>query len=120
MNIEKNTILYVDDEEISLKYFEKGFSKKFPILTSNNANDGFKILQENSDKIGVLLTDQRMPKTSGVELLEKTRELNPAISRILVTAYSDIQASIDAVNKGKIFNYISKPWDFVKLQILIK
>jgi len=116
MNIEKNSILYVDDEVDSLKYFEKAFSKKFSILTAFNANDGFKIIQENSDKIGVLLTDQRMPETSGVELLEKTKELNPAITRILVTAYSDHEASLDAVNKGKIFNYISKPWDFDKLK----
>jgi len=119
MNIEKSSILYVDDEEISLKYFKNFFNEKFPIITASNANDGYKIIQENPDKIAVLLTDQKMPGTKGVELLEKTRKLNPAITRILVTAYSEIQAAIEAVNKGNIFRYISKPWDIVELEKML-
>ena len=69
----KFAILYVDDEEKSLKYFTRAFEDQFRIFTANNAQDGLKLLEAHKDEIGVLMTDQRMPGEKGVWLLEKAR-----------------------------------------------
>src|SRR2546426_11157877 len=94
----KHAILYVDDEEKSLKAFTRAFSEQFRILTAANAQDGLKLLEAHAAEIGLLMTDQRMPGEKGVWLLERARTLNPGIVRILATAYSDLEAAINAVN----------------------
>jgi two-component system probable response regulator PhcQ len=116
----KFAILYVDDEEKSLKYFERAFGDDFRVLTAANAQDGLKLLQKHADDIGLLLTDQRMPGEKGVWLLERARRLRPRILRILVTAYSDFDAAIAAVNAGAIYKYISKPWDPPQLEMTLR
>src|SRR3974377_1400155 len=104
----KFAILYVDDEEKSLKYFTRAFEDQFRILTAINAQDGLKILEEQREEIGVLMTDQRMPGEKGVWLVEKARQLRPRIIRILATAYSDMDAAVAAVNAGAIYKYVTK------------
>src|SRR5881296_2389724 len=113
-------ILYVDDEEKSLKYFARAFADQFRIFTAANAQDGLKILEEHKDEIGLLMTDQRMPGEKGVWLLEKARQLRPRIIRILATAYSDMEAAIAAVNTGAIYKYVGKPWDPPQLEATLK
>ena len=81
----KFAILYVDDEEKSLKNFTRAFGESFRIFTAPNAQEGFSLLEKHKDEIGVLMTDQRMPGEKGVWLLEKTRQLQPRIIRILVS-----------------------------------
>src|SRR5213594_3621055 len=112
----KFAVLYVDDEEKSLKYFARAFEDQFRILTAPNAQDGLKLLEEHKDDIGLLMTDQRMPGEKGVWLLEKARQLKPRIIRILATAYSDMEAAIAAVNTGAIYKYVTKPWDPPQLE----
>ena len=116
----KFAILYVDDEEKSLKYFERAFGDDFRVLTAATAQDGFKLLQKHADEIGLLLTDQRMPGEKGVWLLERARQLRPRILRILVTAYSDFDAAIAAVNSGAIYRYVSKPWDPPQFELTLR
>src|SRR6266496_5169452 len=116
----KYTILYVDDEEKSLKYFTRAFEDQFKILTATNAQEGLKILELHKDDIGLLMTDQRMPGEKGVWLLEKARQLRPRIIRILATAFSDMDAAIAAVNTGAIYKYVGKPWDPPQLEATIK
>src|SRR5258707_13527383 len=94
----KFAILYVDDEEKSLKYFARAFEDQFRIFTAANAQDGFKILQEHSDEIGLLMTDQRMPGQKGVWLLEKARQLRPRIICMLANPISDMAAAVSAAN----------------------
>ncbi len=113
-------ILYVDDEEKSLKYFAREFSEHFKIFTAVNADEGFKIFQEHKDEIAILMTDQRMPGEKGVQLLEKVRHLRPRTIRILATAYSDYDAAVAAVNTGAIYKYVSKPWNPPELEITLK
>ncbi|MFQ5580198.1 MAG: response regulator [Nitrospiria bacterium] len=117
---EKYALLYVDDEEKSLKYFKEIFEKKFQIFTASNAKEGFQVLEKNQDQIGILMTDQRMPGETGTALLKKVRQFRPQILRFLVTAYTDIDAAIDAVNRGAIYKYITKPWDIPQLEITIR
>src|SRR6266704_3299960 len=116
----KFAILYVDDEEKSLKYFAKAFDDQFRILTAANAQGGLKLLEEHKDEIGLLMTDQRMPGEKGVWLLEKSRQLQPRIVRILATAFADMEAAIAAVNSGAIYKYVNKPWDPPQLEATIK
>mgnify|MGYP005858424097 CR=1 FL=1 len=114
------SILYVDDEEKSLKYFLRAFGDQFRILTATNAADGFAILQQHRDDIGLLITDQRMPGEKGVQLLERARQLNPRIIRVLATAYSDLDAAIQAVNTGAIYKYVTKPWEIPQLEVTLR
>lgn len=107
----KFAILYVDDEEKSLKNFTRAFGESFRILTAVNAQEGYALLEKHQNEIGVLMTDQRMPGEKGVWLLERARQLQPRIIRILVTAYTDMDAAIAAVNTGSIYKFIMKPWD---------
>lgn len=113
-------VLYVDDEEKSLRNFERAFGDTFRILTANSAREGLHLLEQHQSEIGVLLTDQRMPSESGVWLLERARQLQPRMIRILASAYSDIDAAIAAVNSGAIYKYIVKPWDPVELETTLK
>jgi len=113
-------ILYVDDEENSLKYFKRNFADKFRILTALDAKSAYRILEENQEDIGILMTDQRMPGEKGVKLLEKARQLCPRSLRMLVTAYSDVDAAVEAVNNGAIYKYISKPWEIPDLEVTLR
>ena len=113
-------ILYVDDEEKTLKYFARAFEDEFRIFTAPNAQEGFKLLEQHADEIGLLMTDQRMPGEKGVWLLEKARQLRPRIIRILATAFSDMDAAIAAVNTGAIYKYVHKPWDPPQLESTLK
>jgi len=119
-NYKKFAILYVDDEEMSLKYFVRAFAEQFRIFTATNAQDGLKLLEEHKEEIGLLMTDQRMPGEKGVWLLERARQLRPQIIRILATAYADMEAAIAAVNTGAIYKYVTKPWDPPELENTLK
>lgn len=116
----KFAVLYVDDEEMSLKYFARAFDSQFRIFTANNAQDALKLLEAHQEEIGVLMTDQRMPGEKGVWLLERARQLRPRIIRLLATAYSDLDAAVAAVNSGAIYKYIHKPWEPPQLEVTIK
>lgn len=116
----KFAILYVDDEEKSLTNFERAFGDDFRVFTAANAQAGLKLLEQHGDELGVLMTDQRMPGEKGVWLLERARQFRPRILRLLVTAYSDMDAAIAAVNSGSIYKYVTKPWDPPQLEITLK
>ena len=115
LDYKRSIILFVDDEEKTLKYFSRIFSNDFRILTSTNVESAKQIIDQKSDEIAILITDQRMPKRKGVDLLKFTRENYPHIIRLLTTAYTDLDSAIEAVNAGEIFRYITKPWNIDKL-----
>lgn len=105
-------VLLVDDEKQTLKYFERAFSRDFTVLTAASADEAEAIIDADPSKVGVLISDQRMPGRTGVSLLNSVRRKHPTIVRMLTTAYSELDDAIDAVNSGEIFRYIVKPWDF--------
>src|SRR5690606_2234494 len=105
----KISILYVDDEENNLVSFKANFRMKYNIHTAISGNEAIEIIKKTP--IEIIITDQRMPEMTGVEFLEKVIEINPEPMRILLTGYTDMTAVIDAVNKGKIFHYLTKPWN---------
>ncbi len=112
----KFAILYVDDEEKSLKMFSRAFGDDFRVFTASNAADGAKILEEKKAEIAILMTDQKMPGEKGTWLLERARQIEPRIIRMLVTAYTDFQDAVDAINTGAIYRYVNKPWDPAQLE----
>jgi signal transduction histidine kinase len=118
-SVQKYAVLYVDDEEQALKYFGKGLGKDFEVLTAPNVVEAMKILEQRNGSIGLVITDQRMPGQSGVEFLSMVRKKWPAIVRVLVTAYTDIDSAIEAVNSGAIFKYVTKPADFGLLRRIL-
>ncbi len=116
----KFALLYVDDEEKALKYFQRAFGETFRIFTAPSAAEGLRILEVHRGEIALILTDQRMPGETGVQFLEKTRQVHPRAIRMLVTAFADLNDAIGAVNTGAIYKYITKPWDVPMLEVTIK
>lgn len=112
-------ILYVDDEDVSLKYFRKAFEPDFRILTAKNVDEATAIFDREGETIGIIVSDQRMPGKTGVDLLAYVRQRRPNVIRILTTAYSDLDSAIAAVNTGAIYKYIVKPWNLQDLRVVL-
>jgi signal transduction histidine kinase len=112
-----STILYVDDEEHNLLSFTANFRRHYQILTAKSGEEGLALLEKH--EVEVIITDQRMPRMSGVEFAEAAARKNPDVVRIIMTGFSDVQAIIEAINKGGVYRYISKPWDKEELKISI-
>lgn len=117
MSEKKITILYVDDEENNLYSFKATFRMKYKVLIALSGDEALEIMK--SQPVHIIITDQRMPNMTGVEFLEKVIEIFPDPIRILLTGYADMGAVVDAVNKGKIFHYLAKPWNEEELDMTI-
>jgi two-component system probable response regulator PhcQ len=113
-------ILYVDDEAMALKYFERLVSPLAPVITATSVEEGREMLRLHGNEIGVLVSDQRMPGERGNELLRFAREHHPGIVRMLTTAYSELGEAIEAINAGEIYRYINKPWALDSLRTDLK
>lgn len=113
----KKTILYVDDEHHNLVAFKASFRRHYKVLTAQSGEEALDILA--SEDIEVIISDQRMPGMTGVELFTKIQELYPMPIRMVLTAYSDVAGIIDAINKGKVYYYVTKPWKMDDLRVLI-
>jgi len=113
----KDHILYIDDEKENLTGFKYVFKKHFNVHIAGNKDEGWAILKNHPVK--VLITDQRMPKMTGVEILERSAKEFPNVYRIILTGYTDVQDIIAAINKGKIFQFIRKPWDKEEVKIIL-
>lgn len=111
-------VLYVDDEINNLNSFKAAFRRSFNIYTAQSAAEGRQVLQEHD--IGVIITDQRMPVTTGIEFLESILPAYPDTIRILLTGFSDVNAVMDAINRGQVYKYLVKPWQNDELKIYIQ
>jgi response regulator RpfG family c-di-GMP phosphodiesterase len=109
--MEENTInvLYVDDEANNITSFRAAFRRIFTVFTAESAEEGKQVLEK--ENIHVILSDQRMPKMTGIEFFQSILETHPDPIRILITGYTDINAVIDAINVGQVYKYLSKPWN---------
>lgn len=104
----KPTLLLVDDEERILRSLRMLFFTGYTVHTTTDPQEALHILREH--QVHVVISDQRMPDMQGSELLRRAREISPATMRILLTGYSDLEASIASVNEGEVFRYLMKPW----------
>lgn len=110
-------ILVVDDEPENLRVIERIFRKEYEILTANSGDDALHILAQHD--IALLITDQRMPTMTGIELLKRAVALRPHMVRILLTGYTDVEALVEAINCGHVYKYVAKPWSADDLRLTI-
>lgn len=109
MPSDKITLLCVDDEQYVLNTLNRLFRHDYHLLFANSGSEALTILQRHS--VHVIISDQRMPGMTGVEMLKQAAQLRPDAMRLLLTGYADLQATIEAVNSGEVFRYITKPWN---------
>ena len=115
--MQKHTILYVDDEADNLTAFRAVFRRHYNVLLAGSGEQAIGILQKQD--VQIIISDQRMPGMTGVEFFEKIKDQYPDAIRIVLTGYSDMQAIIDAINKGKVYHYVSKPWKADAFKVII-
>ncbi len=115
---QRYNILYVDDDEQNLFLFKVTFKEYYNIITTTSSEEALSILERNT--IHILFADQRMPDINGIQLLERARKISPDTIRIIITGYSDIDVAIDAINRGAVFKYVSKPWNQEDIDTSIK
>ncbi|MFN3712075.1 MAG: response regulator [Alcanivoracaceae bacterium] len=110
----KPTILFVDDEERILRSLVMAFRAHYRVLFTTEGQQALEMLA--SEDIDVVISDQRMPRMSGVEVLRGSRDISPATMRILLTGYSDLAGIVGSINDGEIFRYVQKPWRLEELR----
>lgn len=110
-SLEKGKILFVDDEENILRSLQRLFmDEEVEVFTASSGAKGLEILAREGE-VGVIVSDQRMPEMTGVDFLAKSKAISPQSIRILLTGYADVNAAIDAINRGGTFRYLNKPWN---------
>lgn len=111
------SILYVDDEEDNLTVFKSTFRREFKIHLAKSGAEGMEILKNN--EVQLIITDQRMPEMTGIQFLESVIPDYPDCIRMILTGFSDVEAIIEAINKGRVYRYITKPWNKDELRLTI-
>lgn len=115
--VEKN-LLIIDDEIDITKSLFRQFRRKYKVHTAINGKDALELMKQYP--IQVVLSDQRMPGMTGVDFFYKIKNQYPDTLKLILTGYSDIGAVVDAINKGQVFRYLTKPWNPVELELAIK
>jgi response regulator RpfG family c-di-GMP phosphodiesterase len=105
----KRSILYVDDEVDNLTVFKSTFRREYTIHLAESGAEGIEILKNN--EIQIIISDQRMPEMTGTQFLESVKPVYPDCVSMILTGFSDVEAIIEAINKGKVYRYITKPWN---------
>ena len=119
MTTHRPTLLVVDDEPEVLHSVYDLLRLDYRVITCAHGDDALRVL-ESAEDLHVVMSDQRMPGMTGVEVLRHAKRLRPEATRLMFTAYADIRAVIDAINQGSVFRYINKPWDPEELQAVVR
>ncbi|MEN9640455.1 MAG: hypothetical protein RLZZ262_2324 [Bacteroidota bacterium] len=114
---EKPRVLYLDDDEANLVSFKANFREQFEVFTTANPVDAYNMIAEQN--IAIVITDHNMPSMSGVEFLESISSDYPNVQRILLTGFTDLVPVMEAVNKGKVFRIISKPFNMKEIAKMV-
>lgn len=115
---EKYNILYVDDEQQNLRAFKAMFRRFFNVHIAGGGSEALKILEKQS--MDLVLSDQRMPVMTGIELCENVMNLYPKSIRMIATGYSEMESILEAIEEGKIKRYVTKPWKITELKTIIE
>lgn len=119
MNRLNSKILYVDDEEINLVNFSESLNDEFTIFTSTSGEEALKILEVEGE-MALVVSDQRMPGMSGTEFLTLVKERFPESIRMIISAYTEIEELMDAINRAEVYRYLVKPWEEEQLRLTIR
>ena len=114
----KHCLLVVDDEPDVCDSIHDLLRREFQVLKARNGDEGCRLMQEH--EVHIIMTDQRMPQISGVELLSRVRVKHPRAIRMLFTGYADLESIIAAINQGHIFRFLKKPWQPEELQEAVR
>jgi len=114
LDLGKYPILVVDDESDNLDAFRFNFGRTFKLLLAGSGEEALALARQHD--VAVIVTDQRMPKITGLDLLKEARTLRPDAVGIIVTAFTDVDVLIEAINLGRIYRYVTKPWDSKELR----
>jgi Nif-specific regulatory protein len=109
LDLAKFPVLVVDDEQDNLDAFRFNFKRAFTILCAQSGQEALELLRDND--VAVIVTDQRMPRMTGLELLREAQAVRPDSVGTILTAFTDVDVLIEAINQGQIYRYITKPWD---------
>src|SRR6266542_711789 len=116
--MEQATVLVVDDEARVLDSLEAVLAADFHVLRATGGETALALLRDH--EVAVVLTDYRMPGMTGVELLRRSQEVAPDAVRMVLTAYTDVDSLMDAINTGRIYHFIAKPWDPNELLLIVR
>ena len=110
------TLLLLDDEQNILRALARVLRREgYKILTATSAKDAFALLATH--EVQVILSDQRMPEMNGTEFLSRVKEIYPDTVRLVLSGYTDLNSVTDAINRGAIYKFLTKPWDDVQLRL---
>ena len=118
MTDSKHKVLIIDDEAPNLRLLRRVLGDEYETFAAQSGQEGLEILKDQD--VSLIITDQRMPGMSGVQVLEASQAIRPEAIKILLTGYTDIQALIDAINSGNVYKYIQKPWDAEDLKLTVR
>jgi len=110
-------IMIVDDEPANLRVLERLFRHDYQVLTAESGADALELLQQHD--VALIMTDQRMPEMSGIELLKRTAIVRPHMVRMILTGYTDMEALVEAINSNQVYKYVTKPWSNDELRLTI-
>jgi response regulator RpfG family c-di-GMP phosphodiesterase len=114
----KHTLLVVDDEPDVCDSVHDLLRREFRVLKARSAAEGYKLMASN--EVHIIMTDQRMPQVTGVEMLSAIRQGHPTAVRMLFTGYADLDSIIQAINQGHIFQFLKKPWKPEELETAVR
>jgi DNA-binding NtrC family response regulator len=111
-------ILIVDDEPANLGALERLFREDYEVLTAGSGAEALGLLRHH--EVALLISDQRMPEMTGIELLKNTVSLRPRMVRMILTGYTDVDALVEAINCGQVYRYVTKPWSNEELRLTVR
>jgi putative nucleotidyltransferase with HDIG domain len=109
--------MIVDDEPANLRLLERLFRRDYTVVTASSGEEALRLLEQHD--VALLITDQRMPGMSGIELLKRTAPLRPHTVRIILTGYTDVNELVEAINCGQVYKYVTKPWNNDELRLTV-
>jgi putative nucleotidyltransferase with HDIG domain len=110
-------LMIVDDEPANLRLLERLFRSHYKVVTAGSGEEALRLLEQHD--VALLITDQRMPGMTGIELLKRTAAFRPHMVRMILTGYTDVTALVEAINCGQVYKYVTKPWDNDELRLTV-
>lgn len=111
-------IMIVDDEPANLRLLERLLRHDYNVLLAESGADALSLLEQHD--VALIITDQRMPGMSGIELLKRTMAIRPHMVRIILTGYTDVESLVEAINSGQVYRYVTKPWNNDELRLTVR